>query len=238
MYSGGKCHAGNYKINYARSKNIWGPYQDAPNNPILEMDAEKKIYGPGHHSILEVNNQHFIVYHRQDFNYYPTCSERQVCIDKMDFDKDGWIKKIVPTHEGVDFSKWGIPSSSNLVNIAFGKNATSGDVKGKHNPEYAVDDNYATYWVGSGYFSVDLEKMQEIEKIIPRFIYHDYHLLYKILYSGDNVNWQVYHDQTAFAQKAATPIKHKTIKARYVKIEFVRGEGEIGLAELEIMAKP
>lgn len=237
MYSGGKCHAENYKINYARSKNIWGPYEDAPNNPILEKINQKNIFGPGHHSVFNLKDQYFIAYHRQDVYEYPTCSERHLCIDKMNFDDNGWIKSVTPTHEGVDFSTFIESNKPKLKNVAYGKPVTSGDVKESHNPELAVDENYATYWIGSGYFSVDLGKDYDIEKIVPRFMNYDYHLLYKIMYSDDNTNWNLYYDQTRFAQKAATEIKHKPVTARYVKIEFIRGEGPIALSELKVFAK-
>jgi len=90
---------------------------------------------------------------------------------------------------------------------------------------------------GSGLFSVDLDKVYEIEKIVPQFMYYDYFLLYKIVYSKDNQNREVYYDQTQYAQKAATPIVHKNIKARYVKIEFIRGVGNMSLSELDVFEK-
>lgn len=238
MYSGGRCDSENYKINYARSRDIWGPYEDAPNNPLMDKNAEKNIFGPGHHSVFTVNNQYYVAYHRQDFYFYPTCSERQICIDKMDFDENGWIKKIVPTNAGVDFAKVLNSKASGYKNVAFGKKVTANTTKEKYNPEFAVDENYATYWIGSGagFFSVDLEKEYEIQKIVPRFLYYDYFLLYKIMYSTDNQKWEAYYDQSQSAEKASLEITHKTVKARYVKIEFVRGETNASLSELEVFA--
>lgn len=236
MFSGGRCQTEDYKINYARSKNIWGPYEDAPNNPLLTKNPEKNIFGPGHHSVFSVNSQYFVVYHRQDFNHYPTCGERQICIDKMEFDNDGWIKKIQPTNEGVDFSTILPNNKPEPINLAFGKKVTSNPTTGKFNAEFAVDQNYATYWRGggSGFLSVDLEKEYSITKIIPRFMNYDYFLLYKIMYSTDNQNWKVYYDQSNVALKAFTPIPQQAVKARYVKIDFIRGEGNATLSELEV----
>lgn len=239
MYSGGKCDSENYKLNYCRSRNIWGPYEDAPNNPVLDRNPQSMIFGPGHHSVFSIENQYFVAYHRQDFYHYPTCSERQICIDRMEFDPDGWIKPIIPTNAGVDFSGILKTKPTGLTNVAFGKKVTSGGNKDKHNPEFAVDQNYATYWKGggSGFFSVDLGTDYEIEKIIPRFMNYDYFLLYRILYSSDNRTWKTYYDQAASAQKAATVINHQKVVARYVKVEFVRGEDNISLSELEIFSK-
>ncbi|HYW95465.1 MAG TPA: family 43 glycosylhydrolase [Bacteroidales bacterium] len=237
MYSGGKCDAEIYKVNYARSKNIWGPYEEAPNNPILASDADKKIFGPGHNSVFHIEDEYFIVYHREDFYHYPTCSERQVCIDRMDFDGEGWISKVTPTNKGVDFAKIITGKSNNLVNIAKGKKVACGGVSGSFNPEFAVDDNFATRWIGRGYLSVDLGREYEIEKIVPQFVYYDYFNLYRILYSNDNVSWKVYADRSKTAVKAWESVPAKQIKARYVKIQFVRGEGNPAtMAELQVFA--
>lgn len=237
MYSGGKCGAETYKINYARSKNIWGPYEDAANNPILKANPEKKIFGPGHHSVINLNGDYFIAYHRQDYYFYPTCSERQVCIDKMTFDNQGWINKITPTNDGVDFSNYMEPKEK-YTNVAFGKNVAAGNISKSFNPELAVDNNYATYWQGSGYISVDLGQVYPIEKIIPRFVKYDYFNLYKILYSMDNQQWDTYADLTKVAGKAYQEVPQKQVKARYVKVEFLRGEGyPPALAELEVLSK-
>lgn len=236
MYSGGRCENENYNINCARSKNVWGPYIDAPNNPILEKKPESKIYGPGHNSVFTVNNQCFIVYHRQDYFFYPTCGERQVCIDKLEFDNAGWIKKIEPTNKGVDFSEILKSKAPQPRNLAFGKRTTTNSIFEKFNSEFAVDENYATYWKGnnSSFFSLDLGQEYKVGKILPRFMNYDSFLLYKIEFSTDNVNWQSYYDQSQQAQKAWTPVLHKTVTARYLKITFVRGEGKVALSELEV----
>lgn len=237
MYSGGKCGAENYKINYARSKNIWGPYQDAPNNPVLKADASKKIFGPGHHSVFTIEDDYFVAYHRQDFYFYPTCSERQICIDRMEFDEDNWIKKVNPTNEGIDFSTYITPAHQ-LKNVAFAKNVAAGGINKSFNPELAVDNNYATFWQGNGYLSVDLGEVFSIAKIIPRFVKYDYFNLYKILYSLDNQEWKEYADLTKVAGKAYQDIPEKIVEARYVKIQFLRGEGyPPAVAELEVWGK-
>ena len=239
MYSGGKCGDVTYNIRYAVSNNVWGPYKDAPNNPILDKNKEMHVYGPGHHSLFEVDGQTYIAYHRQDYYHFPTCSERQVCIDKLEFDEKGWINKVIPTHEGVNF---GLSGGQKYGNVAFGKPVTSsGNAKG-FEPEFAVDDNFATRWMtgGSrGTFAVDLEGVYEISKIQPWFVYHDYFNLFKIEYSVDNQHWETYVDRTAKAEKAWKPIENMTVEARYVKISIIRGgPNASALFELKVFGKP
>jgi beta-xylosidase len=239
MYSGGKCGDVTYNIRYAVSDNVWGPYQDAPNNPILEKNKEQHVYGPGHHSVFEVDGQTYIAYHRQDFYNYPTCSQRQICIDKLEFDDNGRIKKVIPTHKGVDV---GLSGDKKRANIAFGKPVTSsGNAKG-FEPEFAVDENFATRWMtgrNSGTFAVDLEQVYEISEIQPWFVYYDYFNLFKIEYSLDNQQWETYVDRTTKAEKAWKPIENKTVEARYVKISIIRGgPNAAALFELKVFGEP
>lgn len=71
---------------------------------VLKQDPSKQIFGTGHHSILQKpgTDEWYIVYHRfarpnsiklgWDAGY-----NREVCIDKMEFNEDGTIKAIKPT---------------------------------------------------------------------------------------------------------------------------------------------
>ena len=58
--------------------------------------------GAGHHSVIQVpgKDEYYIVYHRRPLDRTGG-SERQVCIDKLEFDKDGFIKPVKMTFEGV-----------------------------------------------------------------------------------------------------------------------------------------
>ncbi|MDR7210308.1 family 43 glycosylhydrolase [Flavobacterium piscis] len=66
MWAGGRCDETSYKVRYAVSKNIEGPYEEAANSPILKTDEKAGISGPGHHSITEIDGCSFMFYHRQD----------------------------------------------------------------------------------------------------------------------------------------------------------------------------
>jgi len=238
MYSGGKCGDVTYNIRYARSRDIYGPYTDAPGYAILEQAPGKNIYGTGHHSVFMLNDAYYIVYHRQDKYNAPTCSERMVCIDKMEFDADGYIKKVTPTNAGIDFSE--ITGAEKPVNLALGKETTSsGNAKG-FEPGFAVDGNFSTRWMhgNSGSFSVDLGGVFNVERIVPYFLYYDYFNLYRIKTSLDNQNWDLYFDQSKIARKGAAPVLPKKAKARYVKVEFVRGPSAASLCEFEVYGTP
>ena len=56
----------------------------------------------GHHSVIQVpgKDEYYIIYHRRPLDRTGG-SERQVCIDKLEFDEKGFIKPVKMTFEGV-----------------------------------------------------------------------------------------------------------------------------------------
>jgi GH43 family beta-xylosidase len=79
---------------------------------VIAKDTTNGIYATGHNSILQIpgKDEWYIVYHR--FNYPNGIKmgraagyNREVCIDKMEFNADGSIKQVIPTHGGVDALK-------------------------------------------------------------------------------------------------------------------------------------
>jgi GH43 family beta-xylosidase len=78
------------------------------NNLVVARNDAEGIYGTGHNSTIQVpgKDEWYLVYHR--FNYPNGIKmggdagyNREVCIDKMEFNADGTIKAVVPTHEGI-----------------------------------------------------------------------------------------------------------------------------------------
>lgn len=93
MYSDGKAVDSTYKIGYSVSDDPLGPFEQGENSPIAVTDAEKGIYGPGHHSVFEENGQHYILYHQiypQDKDYVL----RQLRLDSLNFTENGQIEKV------------------------------------------------------------------------------------------------------------------------------------------------
>lgn len=91
----------NYHVAYGTSKSPLGPIEVAKDPVILIQDAAKEIYGPAHNSVLQIpgTDEWYIVYHRINKNFLNDGpgTHREVCIDRMEFNADGTIKKVVPT---------------------------------------------------------------------------------------------------------------------------------------------
>lgn len=98
--------ADNYHVAYGTAKSPLGPITVAEQPVILQQDPANKIYGTAHNSVLQVNgkDEWYVVYHRINPNYrerqLSPGTHRQVCIDKMTFDKSGKINVITPTQDG------------------------------------------------------------------------------------------------------------------------------------------
>lgn len=94
----------NYRVRYATSKSPIGPLTIPQNNIVLEKRADKGIYATGHNSVIQSpsTDEWHIVYHR--FNRPNGIDmgkaagfNREVCIDKLEFNADGSIQRVEPT---------------------------------------------------------------------------------------------------------------------------------------------
>ena len=98
----------NYRVRYAISDSPLGKFTIPENNLILAKDSLQGIFGTGHNSVLQIpgKDEWYMVYHR--FSYPDGIKmgdaagyNREVCIDKLEFNEDGSIRQVVPTHKGV-----------------------------------------------------------------------------------------------------------------------------------------
>lgn len=103
MWSVDDTGADNYHVAYGTSRSPLGPIKVADQPVVLKQDPSRKIYGPAHNSVLQIpgTDEWYIVYHRINPNFRePQLTpgiHRQVCIDRMYFDKSGRIVPVVPT---------------------------------------------------------------------------------------------------------------------------------------------
>lgn len=103
MWSEGGWGSPDYSVAYAIASSPFGPFKRI--GKILEQDPEVAT-SAGHHSIMHVpgSEDYYIVYHRRPLNDKAR-DHRATCIDKMTFDKDGFINPVKMTFEGVKARK-------------------------------------------------------------------------------------------------------------------------------------
>jgi beta-xylosidase len=99
LWSEGGWTNGTYKVAYAISDKISGPFHRL--GTILESD-ENVATGAGHNSVINVpgTDKWFMVYHRRPIPNKDR-DHRVTCIDKLEFNNDGTIKPVIMTFEGV-----------------------------------------------------------------------------------------------------------------------------------------
>jgi len=102
-------YSGDGKILYAMSDSILGPYH------YKGVILEEMNSGTNHHSIVEFKGKWYLFYHNSDLYYKNTPDEkpvlnwnglnpfrRSICVDQLDYNNDGTIRKVVPTKIGVN----------------------------------------------------------------------------------------------------------------------------------------
>lgn len=99
MWSEGGWTGPDYSVAYAISDSLFGPYERI--GRILQQDPSIAT-GAGHHSVIRIpgKDEYYFVYHRRPAGETDRNS-REVCIEKMEFDEDGFIKPVIVTKEGV-----------------------------------------------------------------------------------------------------------------------------------------
>lgn len=90
----------NYHVAYGTSDSPLGPIKVAADPIVTIQNPEKEIYGPAHNSVIckPGTDEWYIVYHRINKHYIEKekspGTHREVCIDRLEFNEDGTIKRV------------------------------------------------------------------------------------------------------------------------------------------------
>ena len=100
MWSEGGWGGPDYSVAYAIADSPFGPFERV--GKILQQDPEVAT-GAGHHSVIRIpgKDEWYIVYHRRPLGD-TDMNHRQTCIDRMEFDDDGFIKPVKITFGGIE----------------------------------------------------------------------------------------------------------------------------------------
>lgn len=233
MYSGASCHDETYNVRYSYSNSPYGPFTPGKNNPILSTNEDQSVHGPGHHSVLQEKDDYYIVYHKHDYPMTRGGLARQVCIDKMIFENDSTIRKVIPANQGIEK----LIQSEVPENIAFKAKTTassfyhlkSTQYNYEYKPSFATDDNNATMWKAADnttpqYLIVDLGSEKKIKRIMTQFEFASYYYQYKLEYSLNEKNWNMYADKSRNQTAGSPMIDDNDVTARYIKLTVLAAE--------------
>lgn len=130
-------------INIARSKNLYGPYEACPYNPVLrQSDPNAPIQRSGHGDIIETQNGEWWCTYlcgRPNGGYYTTVG-RETALDPVHWTDDGWF--VVNDHKpSLEQNMPNLPVEeySRNTHYDFGKGELSLDWEWVRNPD---DENW------------------------------------------------------------------------------------------------
>ena len=247
MYSNGRCQDETYHVDYSTATSPFGPFTDGPTNPILSSPPGLSADGPGHNSVLKIDTNYYIIYHQHDVPRTTISGtdgvHRQTAADRLVFNTDNSIAKVVTTTAGVGALG---PSANNDTNLAKGKTAVASSTQNTaHGTDKAFDESYLTHWSASSttypqWLRVDLGQSIRIDRCESEFEYPTVAYRYRIEHSPDNVTWTLYADRTGNTVAECPSIDSGTVTARYFRITLTgcaKTTDPASLWEFKVMQK-
>ena len=240
----------NYKYAYMMSRTSpLGPWEAPEQDIIASTDHQQGIYGPGHGSFFNPkgSEQWYFAY----LEYGRSGTNRQVWVDKMNFNADGTIQPIQLTLQGVGALR---PNGETAeVNLAIGKSATASSIlpdykvpviadkrinrTETYTPINALDASNGTRWLAraddnAAWFQIDLGEARDIKRTEAYFVKPTAGHAYRLEYSLDAQTWQPYggHDDLRMQSPHNDA---RAVRARYFKITFLKGTP--GLWEFRVL---
>jgi len=237
----------NYKYAYVYSRvSPLGPFEFPENDIIASTDHEKKIFGPGHGCVFSdpATGNYYFGY----LEFGNGGTNRQVCVDKLEFNEDGTIKPVVLTHEGVG----PLGKATQQTNLAFGKTATASSVLHDYKvkpiadssinrtetyaPGNAVDASNGTRWKAdiadkTPWLMLELGEVKKINKTALYFSKPTAGHSYLLEYSLNGKEWKKYGGSKEV--KIESPHVDKlAVSARFLRVTILSGDA--GLWEFKV----
>jgi hypothetical protein len=104
MWSQDDTRSPNYCVRYGYASSPTGPITIPADNLVLAKDTTLGIYGTGHNAVIQVpgTDRWYILYHRftrpAGIRMGPIAGyHREVCIDRLEFNPDGTIRRVKPS---------------------------------------------------------------------------------------------------------------------------------------------
>ncbi len=221
LYSEGSWTGSDYHVVYAMADSIYGPYTVM--GTILESPGDGKILGTGHNSTIMDGDRCILVYHRQSIPFLGF-GFRQVCADEMTFNEDGTINTIRASYEGITIDYTRSAEEFELKNVAAGATVTTEEkIESRYRPAYLTDENNATLWKSEDKkdnisLVIELDNVYDIKRTEIYFEYGSKYYRYTLETSLDNINWEMYADNSS-EKTEGTPRKDvKEATAKYIRL--------------------
>ena len=229
----------NYQYAYMMSRTSpMGPWEAPADDIIAATDHAERIYGPGHGSFFHPHDseQWYFAY----LEYGRGSTNRQVWVDRMNFNSDGTIQPIKLTLQGVGALR---PPAAVDANLALGKTATSSSTRPAlrveprkdptldrtelYDPANALDGSNGTRWLAAeddaaAWYRLDLGKACEIKRTELYFVKPTAGHAYRLEYSLDGNSWRPYGGHSSIVRRSPHT-DTKSVRTRYLKLTLLQG---------------
>lgn len=223
-YSEGKTIEDSYEVRYATSDSPFGPFTQAANSPILTKDSSLQVYGPGHHTIVQLQGQHFILYHKHRLPFEPGTAFRQISMNPLHFDaKAKQIKNIVPELS----VKIAVPGGADVrpVHVRPATVTASSSAQAYTQPANVADRHYGTLWqpaagdAAPGLTAVFAE-LQLPATLELRFEYPWKRYYFRVETSEDGAGWKAEADYTTVGAEGSPVRVELNNNFKYLRLTF------------------
>jgi beta-xylosidase len=223
-YSEGKTIEDSYEVRYATGDSPFGPFTPAANSPVLTKDTGLQVYGPGHHTIVNLQGQHFIVYHKHRLPFESGTAFRQISMNPLYFDaKAKQINTIVPELR-VNIPKAG-GATSPMVKVYPVTVTASSSAFDYTSPANVADRHYGTLWQPAAgdtlpQLTAVFDEMQLPAMLELRFEYPWKRYFFSVETSEDGAGWKAEADFTTPGAEGSPVSVQLNHPFKYLRIIF------------------
>ena len=225
MWAGGRCWQLSYTVRTATSRSLYGPYEDAPSNPLVQTDPAHDVFGPGHGSIVDVDGRTFALYHRQEPERAPACNYRFTTLSEVRYAPGGHLEFVGYVDD------WGaaLGRTSRHADLARGRDVFANTETPGHGARNATDGRFDTRWTTGanepGILTVDLGRIASLDSVTVDFEYPDKWVTFALEASTDGRAWRTVADHRAEAVQGLTERTTRGVgPARYVRLTITNSE--------------
>lgn len=237
-YSDGKTLDDTYKVRYAVGDSPYGPFTEAANSPILVSDSTKKVYGPGHHAVVQLANETYILYHKHRIPFQTGTACRQLCINQLEFDDSNHQIRNIQPDDSVIISGMLPKAQCKKISVIDMKASSQSQVSSS--VENLTDNNYQTLWKpnrddAAPWVYMQLEQQKQIDSVQILFEYPWKNYALRLETSIDGIKWSPVFQRTdsSFIGSPYT-LPLSNVKCNYLRFMFGQGTG---VWEIKLFAK-
>ncbi len=246
LYTIGGCDSYSYAYMMSKESPLSG-WTDPQDPFVVQSNYPGDVWGPGHGNVFESDGQYYLVY----LEYGEGGTTRQVMANRLDFDEEGRIVRVVPNRQGVGYLGPNTETRTNLAPTAVWKASSvrgPRQVRGRSDPglsrtaaydaQLAGDGDNGTRWVADGrdkspWILADFGTPRDVDDVKIFFTQPAFGHNWKLEGSLDGTTWRPLAEETG--QPCRSPhVAHVGQQIRLLRLSILAGDP--GIWEIQVFA--